>query len=197
MKYDNILGAVLILLILSLITEKVANFLKLRTPRLAIPQSSLLFETARARAIQKRTIVVGIIVAILSKASLFAIFKPDSVFFWTQSDLSFSTADFDWIGFVTTLFGATLTGFFLSFGSKFFHDLLDLLLEVKNLKRKLADRSDWDFDTMDDVDSYLLTNDSAEAKSKIKAELDKIPGIEYYKIDYPKRIVLCIWKQKS
>jgi hypothetical protein len=35
--------------------------------------------------------------------------------------------------------GIVMTGLFISFGSKFWHDLLDLLCQVKNAKRLLSD----------------------------------------------------------
>jgi hypothetical protein len=188
MEIEDIIGAVLVLLILSLITEKAANVLKLNLNRLAIPQNSLLYETRRTRLIQKRTIVIGIIVSILCKTSLFIIFDPAKKLFWTVEELP-TGSGFEPLTFAATIFGCILTGLFLSFGSKFFHDLLDLLLEAKNLKRKLADRANWDFDTIEEVDKYLLTNDSADAKSKIKEALSRFESIEYYKVDYPKRIV--------
>lgn len=190
--YDNLIGATLILLILSLITEKVANFIKLNSTRLTIPQTSVLFENARSRDIQKRTIIIGIIVAILCKASLFTLFKPDAVFFWTMKD--FETGSLSNLPVI--IFGCLFTGIFLSLGSKFFHDLLDLLLEAKNLKRKLADRSKWDFDTIEEVDKYISTNDAVVVKAQVKAALDKIPGIAYYKIDYATKLVYIYATQK-
>lgn len=196
MKFENVINATLVLFILSLITEKVANFVKLCSTRLAIPQNSLLFETSRARAIQKRTILIGILIAVLCKANLFNIFNPTSPLFWVRNDLPFFTKEawdwnekFEWTGFIGVIFGSILTGLFLSFGSKFFHDLLDLLLEAKNLKRKLAERANWSFDTISEIDNYILTNDSAEAKAKIREQLSQYEGIEYYWIDYAQKLI--------
>lgn len=196
MKFENVINATLVLFILSLITEKVANFIKLHSTRLAIPQNSLLFEISRTRAIQKRTIVIGIVIAVLCKANLFNIFNTESPLFWVRNDLPFFTSEvfdwnenFGWVEFIGILFGSALTGLFLSFGSKFFHDLLDLLLEAKNLKRKLAERADWNFDTTTEVDNYILTNDSAETKAKIREQLSRFEGIEYYRIDYPRKLI--------
>jgi len=204
MKFENVINATLVLFILSLITEKVSNFLKLQSARLAISQKSLLFETARTRAIQKRTTLIGIVIAILCKANLFNIFNPDSPLFWVRSELLFFNKDpwglnkdFEWIGFIGIIFGSVLTGLFLSFGSKFFHDLLDLLLEAKNLKRKLADKADWNFDTTAEIDNYILTNDSAEAKAKIREQLLRYEGIEYYRIDYPQKLIFVSARDKE
>lgn len=204
MEFENVINATLVLFILSLITEKVANFVKLHSTRLAIPQNSLLFETSRTRAIQKRTILIGILIAILCKANLFNIFSPASPLFWERGDLPFFTggawgwnADFGWTGLMGVVFGSVLTGLFLSFGSKFFHDLLDLLLEAKNLKRKLAERADWNFDTMAEVDNYVLTNDSAEAKAKIREQILRFEGIEYYRIDYLQKLIFVAARDKD
>jgi hypothetical protein len=204
MEFENVISATLVLFILSLITEKVANFIKLHTTRLSIPQDSLLFETSRTRAIQKRTILIGIVIAVLCKANLFNIFNPDTPLFWVRSDLPIFTnvdlgwnEDFGWTGFIGVIFGSVLTGLFLSFGSKFFHDLLDLLLEAKNLKRKLVERADWNFDTTAEIDNYILTNDSAEAKAKIREQLLRYEGIEYYRVDYPQKLIFLAARDKD
>jgi hypothetical protein len=204
MKFEQVINATLVLFILSLITEKVANFIKLHSTRLAIPQNSLLFETSRTRAIQKRTILIGIFIALLCKANLFDLFNQDTTLFWERNDLPFFTnnevvwnEDFIWLKFLSVIVGAALTGLFLSFGSKFFHDLLDLLLEAKNLKRKLAERADWNFDTTAEIDNYILTNDSAEAKEKIREQLLRFEGIEYYRIDYPQKLIYVFARDKE
>ena len=58
------------------------------------------------------------------------------------------------------LFGVITTGFFLSFGSKFFHDLIDNLMEAKDLKRKL-NRVD-EAQTITQVDELINYTESDE-----------------------------------
>src|SRR5690606_28958242 len=56
---------------------------------------------------------------------------------------------------ILTIIGFLLTAFFLAFGSKFFHDLLDTLLQVKNLKRKLNDRETYSIETVQELEEQL------------------------------------------
>jgi hypothetical protein len=39
-------------------------------------------------------------------------------------------------GFLSTIFGAVVTGFSLGFGSKFWHDVLDLVYGVRDAIRR-------------------------------------------------------------
>lgn len=198
MEFQNVINATMVLLILSLITEKIANFIKLRRVNLAIPQNSLFFEINRTRAIQQRSVVIGIIVAILCKADLFVLFSSTQPFFWTLNDFRPGDSFWGWLlTILTTVFGCLITGFFLSFGSKFFHDLLDLLLETKNLKRKLADRNNWDFDTIAEIDQYIETNEATELKATIKNSLAGFNNVAYYKIDYNQRLIHLFCKPAS
>lgn len=57
-------------------------------------------------------------------------------------------------------FGVVTTGFFLSFGSKFFHDLIDNLMQAKDLKRKLNRRGE--AQTIEQVDELITYTESDE-----------------------------------
>ena len=59
--------------------------------------------------------------------------------------------------FLGIVLGCCATGFFISFGSKFWHDTLDLLLYTKNLKEKLADSNTYTPDTIEQFDEYIKT----------------------------------------
>jgi hypothetical protein len=63
--------------------------------------------------------------------------KPIEPFFFQNGEITINEAYFNF-RFITGI-GLALTAFFLSFGSKFFHDLLDNLLQVKNLRRNLTE----------------------------------------------------------
>jgi len=63
--------------------------------------------------------------------------KTIEPFFFTNGEIIINDAYFSF-RFITGI-GLALTAFFLSFGSKFFHDLLDNLLQVKNLRRNLTE----------------------------------------------------------
>jgi hypothetical protein len=65
--------------------------------------------------------------------------------------------------------GYLMTGFFLAFGSKFFHDLLDTLLQIKELKRKLNDKETYNVSNIKDFDAQL----SLIEKDMVKATFDR------------------------
>jgi len=82
--------------------------------------------------------------------------------------------------FITGCFG---TGFFISFGSKFWHDLLDIVYQVKNYRRILADPETYKADNIKSFDNLISTYQSEfiraaylEAKSKYMA-MDTVKAI--------------------
>lgn len=123
---------------------------------------------------------IGFFVALLFDASIIDIlqYNPES------SDFSFGTPDyvdfekmklndeleFSFIAFV----GLLATGFFLSFGSKFFHDLIDNLLQIKNLKRKLNDKETYKVSTIEEFDEYLKITEGEAARRAIKENLERL-----------------------
>src|SRR5690606_11324241 len=62
--------------------------------------------------------------------------------------------------FSRTTMGIFLTGFFLSFGSKFFHDLLDTLMQVKQYKRKLNTQETFELESVADLKEFLEASNS-------------------------------------
>jgi len=93
-------------------------------------------------AISKLSILIGFSIALAFRANLFELLGsgqlPHKVFGW--HDYQFCWKDCaSYLGFIKMLIGCLATGFLLTFGSKFFHDLLEMLYEVKRLRRKMAD----------------------------------------------------------
>ena len=78
-----------------------------------------------------------------------------------------------------------LSSFFLAFGSKFFHDLLDLIFQVKNLKRKLNKPETYTFDKVTQLDSMLALTPSDYAQmafDKYEKQLLQIPNVSWIAI---------------
>ena len=168
---DKVIQPTIVLLILSLITEKIVNFIKLQYEELANKKESDLDEKVREMKIQRLAILVGIGVALISKVNLFDFFKDSFNLFWTQND-------FKGIWLVSNIVGSIISGMFLSLGSKFFHDLLDMLLQVKNLKRKLNDKADWEFNSLEAVDNYLKEDESSRIDNSLLPYKNKLMQIE-------------------
>lgn len=174
---DKIIEPTVVLLILSLITEKISNFIKLQYEGLCTKHSNILEENLRGKKIQKLTILIGIFVALISKVNFFELFQEGSNLFWDRDDIK-------GIHLLENILGSVISGLFLSLGSRFFHDLLDILLEVKNLKRKVSDRANWDFENVKEIDDYLQRNDQSEIKTFLNNSFEKIKGYQFYELNY-------------
>jgi hypothetical protein len=179
---DKIIQPTIVLLILSLITEKIANFWKLKFESLAHRKASYAGEKLREKDIQSVTIVVGIIVSLISKANLFDFFKDEFNLFWTKQD-------FSGIALLSNIIGSIASGLFLSMGSKFFHDLLGLLFQVKNLKKKLNEKADWEFDNLSDIDEYIQGNDVKKLKIFLEDTFKPIQGYYFNEVDYENQTI--------
>lgn len=166
--FDPVIYLVTVLFILSLITERATHFLKLnldennflftgRKVRLRTKSDIKSEEDKRERNIISISVLIGTLTAFFIKADIFSIFRSTPIrnsFGWEDYCISF--AKWEYVGsFLTLLFGCFLTGLFTSLGSKFWHDLLDLLLESKNLKKKLNDQDTFTADSIASFDAYL------------------------------------------
>lgn len=125
------------LFVASTVNERIIDFIKLRRPVLCLKLVNHREEMKRHQRLWLLAFGMGIITATLvdinllvflienySGAKLTGLLKPllESRFAW-----------------IATAFGYLFTALFLSLGSKFWHDLLDLVLFVKNSKRKMED----------------------------------------------------------
>jgi hypothetical protein len=183
---DSLISVVIILFILSVIVEKITQLIrryapfikpgsKIRKTRLGSYASSYWRNINKKqkgvfpevdkrveREVNSLSFVIGLAIALLFRVDLFKMFQepdPRNVLFWSDT---IHYSDYELIAFV---FSVCLTGFFLSFGSKFFHDLLDTLFQVKNLKRKSLGNNSIGFEDAEDIEDYLgqTNNDIVEA----------------------------------
>ncbi len=187
---DAFIQIVFVLLILSMITEKITNLVKLR-PTSWVKSIALLFvskksetenaEQQRSREIQTMAIITGIVVALMTRASIFHVSDPSFELGWQAFDFKQDNA---WLHVLYEVFGCLLTGFFLSLGSKFFHDLLDLLLESKNLKRKLNDREAiQNLHTIEEVDNYIAEVEPILVEKKLEEYLQSVANFSHFEYD--------------
>ncbi|MBD3637784.1 MAG: hypothetical protein HUJ25_10555 [Crocinitomicaceae bacterium] len=196
---DYFIQVTFVLLVLSMITEKFANWIKLRLPdnpvkrmlvkNIAHKYANTLDEyeemqkDKKVREIQTLTFLIGCVVAFATRANLFKLYDPEFKLSWFEVEYSSYTA----LDGVSDFIGCFLTGVFLSFGSKFFHDLLGVLMETKNLKRKLRNReSVEDLNTINEVDSYLKEIEPVVIEKKIEEYFKDFPyvnGFEYSDVD--------------
>jgi hypothetical protein len=124
-------------------------------------------ESGREKEITTLSFLTGICVAYLFNADFFNILNhiskgkngsvslswPDNQFplAYVTPYFNFELYDFDF----AFCLGILLTGFFLSFGSKFFHDLLETLFYAKKAKAALSDPETFKIDGADRIEKWV------------------------------------------
>jgi hypothetical protein len=136
--------------------------------RLENVDSSTVDEPVRDKEITTLSFLTGLCVAYLFNADFFNILHEirsgkngsDFSWSWPHNDfpLSYVYPYFNFeqyeFNFAFTL-GILLTGFFLSFGSKFFHDLLETLFYAKKAKAALSDPETYKVDGADKIEKWV------------------------------------------
>ncbi len=120
--------------------------------------------TTKEKEVTLLSFILGFIVAYAFNANLFYLFENPPRLGWQGVTIfkenTFYALNPEYIGFdLYPAIGFLLTAFFLAFGSKFFHDLLDTLLQAKNLKRKLNDKETFQADDIQKFDEYISLTD--------------------------------------
>lgn len=125
-----IISVSLTLFMLSLITEKIANFIKVYMPSLFEKTGIEQADKKRQRNINLLTGVVGIGVALACDADFFVLITENSkIEPFTALTLK-------------GVLGCVITGLFLSQGSKFFHDLLNTVVYFKNMRKAIYNKQE-------------------------------------------------------
>ena len=165
---QDIIQLTTILFLLSMVCERAAEFFKhhLCGSRFFHMGDTLtksnkdIEEQARAYRILKINVWCGIVIATIIKADLIEMFNHLSTAGATVGWDSITDYDgnlYDWLitkKHWTIIPGIVFTGCFISFGSKFWHDLLDMLYQIKSAKRAIANS-----DTYKDENIAKLIND--------------------------------------
>jgi hypothetical protein len=140
---EPLINLIIVLTVLSVAAERATNLLKLRSKEMRERSPDPDMEKKREQAITWRSILIGIGLAVLMKANLFELLSsleaPWDTLGWIRM------TDAGWIrvpateNLGTTVYaigGSLLTGLALGFGSKFWHELLDAVLELRGLARQ-------------------------------------------------------------
>jgi V8-like Glu-specific endopeptidase len=98
-----------------------------------------------------------------------------------KSDLKFllgwDFASLDPHKFFSIFIGCGLTACFISMGSKFWHDMLDMLFYAKNLKEKLVDAETYKINNLKKRVAYIETEYYEMAQACLEQNKDKIEGL--------------------
>lgn len=161
--FQPLINLLVLFSVLSIAAERIANVVKLKYPNLRVsetdkialtPQAdldtkakALDAEKAREQAITWRAILISIGVALLVKADFFEIIThldaPWETMGWVQATgaewrQSFALNSVGQFAYAVT--GSAITGIALGFGSKFWHDMLDIVFQTRERLKKAAAR---------------------------------------------------------
>jgi hypothetical protein len=149
-------------------------------------------DDVKEREVTTLSFIVGFVVAYSFNANLFHLFsahQPDfgrseSSPFLEVPNESFYALNPQYFGFdFLPAIGFLLTAFFLAFGSKFFHDMLDTLFLAKNLRRKVRDDATYDVGSSKELEEWLKVTDK-EAVSLAIAQNEALLKTRFSNISY-------------
>jgi hypothetical protein len=183
---DSAISIVIMLFILSMINERIANFIKLHfssKKMLGIKLGNLRVksmlddeEDDRSKRILVVNVICGTIISLFTRADLINILCH---FDHPSDGIGWNKPFEDW-NYLSLPVGCFLTGCFLSLGSKFWHDLLDLLLYTKNLKEKLVDDRTYSMNSLEGIERFINTPEYKLASIAVDQYRDSIlamPGV--------------------
>lgn len=184
------------LFVASTVNERIIDYIKLRLPVLWLKSVNHREELKRHQRLWLLAFGMGIITATLVDINLF-IFLTEN---YSGAKLTgflkpLLESNFAWIA---TVFGYLFTALFLSLGSKFWHDLLDLVLFVKKSKRKIEDFNPEGVTDMKQVMDFYHANEYEIACKALEANrksLEKDFGNATFAVGYEhheKEYKLCI-----
>jgi hypothetical protein len=157
---------------LSMISERVANLYKLRTPKLRKRSDDQDQEKVREQGIMITAIASGILVAAVAGADFFTLINHGQL-------LDYTSQKWDYLLFLKTFAGILLTGIFISLGSKFWHDMLDIVLQISALKQSMAKKQDQE---NQQLKQDQLRNELIDKLNIITPKLQTLPGFSSYDI---------------
>jgi hypothetical protein len=129
---------------LSVVSERWTNYIKMKRSELRVKCKDKDEDRNRQFKIMKKSVVLGFVVALAMKADMFAILgnadAPWETLGWVQMHghrWVRSSAVANGGAIVRSLGGCLVTGAALTFGSKFWHDVLGNVYELKEVARRI------------------------------------------------------------
>jgi|GEM_PF-1996426 hypothetical protein len=197
---DGVVAFVITMFILSQISERICNLLKLNLHNKYLIniyfykkwfQGNLQFkeeDPQKEKIREKKILLISLIAGSLT-TFLFFIFLFGSNFYIDElrylKYTSYLSRGFLFIGM----------SFFLSFGAKFWHDILDILLAYKNIKRKLADSDTYLIEGTEELQQKISLTDRiliTDAFEKVQKDYATMEGIVAIAIGRTEQKQYCI-----
>lgn len=149
-------------------------------------------EKLRERGVINLTIFCGIITAAFAGSDLFHLLKNADdkeailLLSWTVFYQKVVSSENFWAGLKVIVdaifahgFGIIFSGLFLSLGSKFWHDLLDMLFEAKRLQSKLNNKEIFESRNVTEVEEIINTDIAKLASRQLSAKFEKKDNVLY------------------
>ena len=144
---EPLINLLVVLTLLSVAAERATNLLKLRSEELRNERASPEEEKERERGITIRSVGMGVVLAVIVKADIFEMLSrleaPWETLGWvrvTAGQWQQATATGGLGTFAYALVGSAFTGIALGFGSKFWHDILDTVFELRKIVQKVKEK---------------------------------------------------------
>lgn len=188
---DSLISILIILMILSLITEKLVELVKkyikvsdkinrwrwlknINVDTYGKPELA----REKKREVTLLAVLLGTLVSLFTKASFFDLLRasnPQEALFWQNEQGTIES----WASVCAYLSGSFLigiliTGFFLSFGSAFFHDLLEFLYYVKQARGKLSTPETYKQGSLSETHEFIHTPDILLARRALEVHEDEL-----------------------
>ena len=140
--FQPLINLMVLLTALSFAAERVTNVIKLRHAQLRDRKGTETLEKERERDVVQVNLLVAVLVALVLKADFFQILAnleaPWDTLGWAHmqaGELVRRSALMHWDEGLYAAVGSLFTGFALGFGSKFWHDLLDIVFNARERLR--------------------------------------------------------------
>jgi len=153
----------------STVNERIIDFIKLQTPVLCLKSFNYREEVRRSKKLWLLAFGMGIVTTAILDINFVKLLTEN------KEEIGISLVGFvDWLkDFPYPLFPAALgylfTALFISLGSKFWHDLLDLVLFVKDSKRKIKDFNPQGISEIKQIEKYREEDLYAMARKALEA----------------------------
>jgi len=181
---DILLTITFTLFVASTVNERIIDLLKLYLPKLGIRYYNPRDEIQRHRRLWLITFVTGLVTSFILSLNIVSLvlnlrntlegkdnLNKIASFFLGLGDLLAEAAKDgnENLSIVVYGIGFIFTAVFVSLGSKFWHDILDLVLFVKNSKRKIAQFSPKGVNKSEQIEAYMEENEFEIAKQALAA----------------------------
>jgi len=182
---DALIVILFTLFVASTVNERIIDFIKLRVPDLYLKSFNQKEEFRRSKRLWLLAFGFGIFTAVLLNINFLTLLIDNKDVFGDKKLLNFidrlqKESDTRFYAIA----GCFFTALFISLGSKFWHDLLDLVLFIKNSQRKTNEFNPQGLTDIKQVDQYLKEDEFQVSTLALEANRERLekafPGASFH-----------------